>query len=413
MCENTFSFDPATRRLSQSVHDPDFYADPFKLYRMIHEWGDPVWWEEIGCWCFAGHEQVNALLRDRRFGRQILPLATDERIGSARPAPHLDDFTRAEQHSLLNLEPPAHTRLRTLVNRAFVSRQIERLEPEIRSLAHQLIDGFEERQKVELLGAFGAVIPVTIIARMLGVPQTDGAQLLAWSHAFVRMYMPQPSVEDEHAANRAAQEFSHYLSEIITDKRRRPADDLLSRMIAAEIDGERLKDDELISTTILLLNAGHEATVHQIGNTVHAILAHEFDPEQIFSDADTTSRTIEESLRFLTPLHLFKRFVLEDCVIAQVPLRRGEEIGLLLAAANRDPDRYANPDRFDPMRRSGGHLAFGAGLHFCIGAPLARLELASALPVLFARLPGLRLVAPPRLRDSYHFYGLEQLWLEW
>jgi unspecific monooxygenase len=306
-----------------------------------------------------------------------------------------------------------HTRLRTLVNRAFVSRQVERLRPEVTALANELIDGFKEAREVELLARFGAIIPVTIIARMLGVPEEDGPQLLDWSHRMVRMYLFDRSDEDEIAANAASGAFAEYLRGRIAEKRARPGDDLLTHMIGAEANGEKLSEAELISTTILLLNAGHEATVHQIGNAVKTILQTGDDPAELFADEKTTALTIEECLRYAPPLHLFMRYALSDIEIEGVALKKGEQIGLLLAAANRDPKKFTEPDRFEPKRNEGAPLSFGAGLHFCIGAPLARLELQTALPVLFERLPGLSLKEQPRARDSFHFHGLERLDLCW
>ncbi len=280
MPATSFSYDPATRRAHLDIHDPSFYRDPFAVYAELHKHGPAFFWEELGQWYFIGYDAVNGYLRDRRLGRQILHVATREELGMAEPKPHLSDFDAVEAHSLLGLEPPAHTRLRTLVNRAFVSRQIEQLRPGIASLCHTLIDGFEGAGEVELLKAYAEVIPVTIIARMLGIPVEMGDKLLEWSHAMVRMYVFNPPYEHEIAANRASAEFADYLRTVIAEKRVKPADDLMTHMVTTEKDGERLSDDELISTAVLLLNAGHEATVHQIGNAVNTILSHKADPKR-------------------------------------------------------------------------------------------------------------------------------------
>lgn len=406
--------DAASRRVSIDIHDPAFYANPHATYAALHAHCPAFFWEEPAQWYFAGYDQVNALLRDRRFGRQILHVATREELGLPEPKAHLADFDRLESFSLLELEPPAHTRLRTLVNRAFVSRQIEQLKPEIAALANRIIDGFEADGEVELLKIYAEIIPVTVIARMLGVPVDMAPQLLDWSHRMVKMYVFNPTLETELDANAASAEFGAYLEGLIDWKRTHPADDLLTHMIVTEKDGERLSDDELISTAVLLLNAGHEATVHQLGNAVRVILETGMSPDTIFADDTATERAIEECMRFAAPLHIFQRHALTDIDLEDgIKLKKGDKIGLLLAAANVDPRKFSDPLRFAPDRNEGPHLSFGAGLHFCIGAPLARLELKLSLPILFQRLPGLRLGSPPHVRDSFHFHGLERLDLAW
>ncbi len=262
------------------------------------------------------------------------------------PKPHLKDFDALEAHSLLELEPPAHTRLRTLVNRAFVSRQIEQLRPEIEALSHAVIDGFEKDGETELLKTYAETIPVTIIARMLGIPVEAAPRLLDWSHRMVKMYVFNPSLETEFDANNASAEFAGYLKGIIAGKRTNPADDLLTHMITSEKDGERLSDAELISTTVLLLNAGHEATVHQIGNAVRTILQSGLSPAGLFSDEKATERTVEECLRFAAPLHIFQRYALMDIELENgIALRKGDKIGLMLGAANVDPRKSPLPIR--------------------------------------------------------------------
>ncbi|CAN7546329.1 cytochrome P450 [Pararhizobium sp. LjRoot238] len=411
---SALSIDPANRHVSIDVRNPAFYQDPLSAYAALHARCPAFFWEEQQQWYFAGYDQVNGLLRDRRFGRQILHVATREELGLSEPKPHLKDFDRLESYSLLELEPPAHTRLRTLVNRAFVSRQIEQLRPEIAALAHAIIDGFEKDGEVELLKTYAEIIPVTVIARMLGVPMDMAPKLLDWSHRMVRMYMFNPTLETELDANRASAEFSAYLKSIIDWKRDNPADDLLTHMITTEKDGERLSDDELISTAVLLLNAGHEATVHQLGNAVRVLLDKGTPAEQAFADDTATERTIEECMRYAAPLHIFQRYALSDIELEDgISLKKGDKIGLLLAAANVDPKKFSDPLAFHPGRNEGPHVSFGAGLHFCIGAPLARLELKLSLPILFERLPGLRLKSAPQVKDSYHFHGLERLELEW
>ncbi|WEX78589.1 cytochrome P450 [Sinorhizobium numidicum] len=408
------TIDVPARRVSLDVRNPDFFRNPLPAYAALHAQCPAFFWKEQQQWYFAGYDQVNGLLRDRRFGRQILHVATREELGMPEPKPHLKDFDALEAHSLLELEPPAHTRLRTLVNRAFVSRQIEQLRPEIEELSHAVIDSFDKDGEVELLKTYAETIPVTIIARMLGIPVEAAPRLLDWSHRMVRMYVFDPTLETELDANQASAEFADYLKGIIAEKRAKPADDLLTHMITSEKDGERLSEAELISTTVLLLNAGHEATVHQIGNAVRTILQSGLSPAELFSSEEKTERTVEECLRFAAPLHIFQRYALSDIELDNgIVLKKGEKIGLMLGAANVDPRKFSAPDTFRPDRDEGANVSFGAGLHFCIGAPLARLELKLALPILFQRLPGMRLKHEPQVRDSFHFHGLERLDLVW
>ena len=294
-----------------------------------------------------------------------------------------------------------------------MSRNIERLRPEIAALCHRLIDGFETDGGTELLTSFAEIIPVTVIARMIGVPLDMCRQLLDWSHDYVRMYMFGKTEEDEHRANRAAREFADYVKVLAAEKRARPADDLMTLMLSPARDGQLLTEEELVSTTIVLLNAGHEATVHQIGNAVHTILKSGLDPKALFADGRSTELTVEESFRISAPVHIFKRWALEDFEVEGIAFKKGEEVGLILAAANLDPRKFSDPLEFRPSRDEGLSLSFGAGIHFCIGAPLARLEMNIALPILFERLPRMKLAKGAEVKDVYHFHGLEKLELQW
>jgi len=402
----------ANRILSFDPRDPAFFGDPYAAYRAMRA-TPAFFWEQYGFWCFARHADVAALLRDRRFGRQILHVASRAALGWSEPAAHLAPFHAIERHSLLELEPPEHTRLRNLVNRAFVSRQVERLAPRIGALADELIDGFVGDGEVDLLARFATPIPVIVIAELLGVPADMWRQLLEWSHRMVAMYQFGVTREVEDAAAQAAQDFGAFLRGHIEARRSERRDDLISQLIAAETDGARLSPDEMISTCVLLLNAGHEATVHSLGNGVKAMLESRIDAAAAFASPASGAALVEELLRFDAPLHLFTRYALADVDYAGVSLRLGDRIGLLLGAANRDPERFAMPDALDPSRAVNPHVAFGGGIHFCLGAPLARLEMQVALPILLRRLPGLRLAEPPRYRDAYHFHGLEALRARW
>ncbi|UYN99995.1 MAG: cytochrome P450 [Devosia sp.] len=404
---------PAPLRASAQPQDPSFYQDPYPFYARQHASHPAFFWEEYGHWCFADFKAVSALLRDKRFGRDILHVASREEIGLPAPKAHTAEFDLTEKYSLLNLEPPDHTRLRTLVNRAFVSRQVEQLRPRIRQLAHEMIDQFEGEDSVDLIKAFAAPIPAIVIAEMIGLPADMAGQLLNWSNRMVTMYMYNVSRETELDANQAAADFMAHLRDVIAERRRAPREDLLSHMLTSDRNGDVLSDEEVISTAILLLNAGHEATVHTTGNGVKSILESGLDPQSLFVTAEQAEKTVEECLRFDAPLHLFTRYALMDTEVDGISLRKGDVVGLMLGAANRDPARFANAGIFDPFRTDGANVSFGAGIHFCIGAPLARIELQESMKVLFERLPRLRIAEPPHYGNVYHFHGLEKLVVEW
>ena len=394
--------DSNLRSVSLDPRETQFYENPYPFYRRLHAECPVFKWEQYGHWCFARHEDVNALLRDRRFGRQILHVASREELGWPDVADHVRVFAEHEKHSLLELEPPVHTRLRGLINRAFLSRQIEQLRPFLLNLSNCLIDGFEASNEVELLAAYATPIPVFVICELLGAPTEMAAQFLAWSHDHVAMYMAKRDRAIEDAAVKAVSEFSIFMRKLIAERRKNLGGDLLSELIRAESEGQKLSEDELVTTAILILNAGHEATVHSLGNGIKAML------ERGLTDP-ITPELVDEILRFDAPLHMFTRYALEDVEYAGMRLKKGETVGLMLGAANHDAARFEAPDIFNPTRAVNPHVSFGAGIHFCVGAPLARLEMLVALEVLSKRLPKLRLAEPPHYKDVYHFHGLEQL----
>jgi unspecific monooxygenase len=412
---SAFNISTAERRATARPRDAAFYQNPYAFYSALHLGTPTFLWEDYGHWCFTGFKEVNALLRDKRFGREILHVMTREELGWAPPKAHTAAFDLTERYSLLALEPPAHTRLRTLVNRAFVSRHVEQLRPRIERLANEIIDGFEGDGGTELIKSFAAPIPAIVIAEMIGLPAEMAPQLLNWSNRMVRMYMYGVTHETERDANQASIDFMDYLRSVIAERRRAPKEDLLTHMLTADpVDGQKLSEDEVISTAILLLNAGHEATVHTTGNATKTILESGLDPAALFATPEQTEATVEECLRYDAPLHMFTRYALQDVTLdGGLSFKQGETIGLMLGAANRDPSRFAEANRFDPFRKDGANVSFGAGIHFCIGAPLARIELQVALATLFRRLPGLKLASEPRYNNVYHFHGLERLDVKW
>ena len=384
-------------RLKQSPTEPGFVQDPYPFYAHARAAGSLVFWDDYDMVMATRHGAVGTILKDRRFGRA--PVETQDIPERLAP------FYAVEAHSMLELEPPRHTRLRKLVLHAFTSRRIAGLAPGIEALCDQLIDAFPSGP-FDLLTAYAQPLPVIVIARLLGVPEGRAGDLLVWSNAMVRMYMAGRSAADEAAAVTATRDFVGFLEGYIAERRAEPRDDLISDLIAAEEAGDRLSGAELVSTCILLLNAGHEATVHTLGNGVKALL-------ETGQSTDGDPRAlVEEILRFDPPLHLFTRWCYEDLQLYGHAFKRGDQVGVLLGSAGRDEAVYDAPQDFNPGRHPSPHHAFGAGLHFCVGAPLARSELQIALPRLMARCPGLRLAAAPRYADIYHFHGLDRLMVE-
>ncbi|MCS6847408.1 MAG: cytochrome P450 [Anaerolineae bacterium] len=397
------------RNIRLNPRDPHFYNNPYPYYDALRQLPQPFYWEDFDLWCFAHWDDVNALLRDRRFGRQITHLRTREELGWPPIPEALKPFYDVDNATMIQMEPPDHTRLRSLVQKAFMARQIESLRPQIQALCDRLIDEMLAQGEVDLLPAYATPIPVVTIANMLGVPVEMSDSLLNWSHAMVAMYELGRTAEQEHRAVQATQEFYAYLSALVQERRRKPTDDLITRLIEAEDQGNRLTEHELISGCMQLLNAGHEATVNVIGNGVFALLTHRDQWDRLVANPSLSRSAAEELMRFDTPLHLFTRWVLDDLSWNGHAFKFGDTIALLLGAANRDPRRFANPNTLDITRADNPHVSFGGGIHFCIGAPLARLELDIALSTLARRVPGLELMEQPEYRNAYHFHGLKSL----
>ena len=379
----------------QSPTNHSFVQNPYPAYDRARAMGDLVWWHDYQMPAAVTYRAVRGLLTNRKFGREAL-------TPPQCPA-HLADWQANESHSMLELEPPRHSRLRGLVLRAFTSKKVAAMTPEIIDTCHRLIDAFPT-QPFDFLNAFARPLPVHIIAKLLGVPTDRSADLLSWSNAMVAMYQSNRSYETQVAANQATLEFTAFLDSYIAHRRNAPRDDLLSDLIAAEEAGEKLTGPELISTCILLLNAGHEATVHTLGNALKTLLPSPY--------REVTPQLIEEVLRFDPPLHLFTRFAYEYTTCFGFDIHKGQEVACLLAAANRDPAFVENPHVFDPHRKSTAHQSFGAGLHFCVGAPLARLEISLSLQLLFDRCPNLHISQAPTYANSYHFHGLDALMVQ-
>ncbi len=390
-------------------HDPAFVADPYPVFREMRERHPVIFDERTSQWLITRHDDVDRLLRDRRLGRNYLHVASHEEMGRTPPPEWHGPFTELNGNGMLDREPPDHTRLRRLVLKAFTPRTVERLRDRIEALVNGYIDALIGAGEVDLIADYIEPLPVTVIADLLGIPEADRHLLRPWSRDICLMYELNPPDASAHKAVQASLEFSAYLRDLARQRRVTPGDDLISELAAVVDDGDRLTEDELIGTCVLLLNAGHEASVNGAGNGWWTLFRH---PEQLArfrAEPDLAATAIDELLRFDTPLALFERWVLEDIEVAGVHLPRGTEVALQFASANRDPEAFAHVDELDLARSPNPHVSFGAGIHYCLGAPLARLELQIAFATLLRRAPGLELVEEPTWKPTYVLRGLEAL----
>ena len=384
---------------------PDFVADPYPAYATLRR-ERPVFFDEpTGQWVVSRHADVNALLRDRRLGRSYLHVATHEEFGRPPEPEFLAPFWNLVRAGMLDVEPPDHTRLRRLVSTAFTPRRVEGLRPRIRELAEGLVAGLVAEGGGDLLAEVAEPLPVTVIAEMLGIPESDRHLLRPWSADICGMYELNPTEAAQHTAVRAAVEFSDYLRDLA---RRPRGDDLIGALAA--VDG--LTEDDLVGTCVLLLNAGHEATVNATGNAWWALFRNPGELARLRADHGLIPTAVEELLRYDTPAPMFERWVLEDVEVAGVRVPRGAEVALQFASANRDPEVFADPDRLDLGRDPDPHIGFGAGIHFCPGAPLARIELAESTAAILRAAPDLSPVAEPKWKPGFILRGLESLPVE-
>jgi len=390
-----------------SLTSPDVVADPYPYFARERARGPVLWHEALGMWLAFDHAASNAVLRARTLGR-IWTLRWPDEV--------LPAFTMLHVHSLLENEPPEHTRMRRLVAGAFGRGHVERLRTRIEALTSDLADivadAGSDGSAVDLLALYAEPLPVQVIAELLGVPEADWGLLRPWSNAIVKMYEYGVTPRQRAEAEQASQEFVDYLRELVAARRVAPGEDLITSLVQeTDSDGARLSEDELITTCTLLLNAGHEATVNTTGNGVLAVLRHPRQHAAIAAadDPAATALAVEELIRYDSPLQLFERTAMADTEIGGVTVRAGEKIAALLGAANRDPAVFADPDDFALDRAVNPHLGFGAGIHFCVGAPLARVELQSSLRTLIRRFPRMALAATPTRRPEFVIRGLRDL----
>ena len=405
----TVEFDPAAVGFDPA--DPSFIAAPYPIYARMRALGPVLYYPARDLYLLTGFGEVNAALRDRRLGRAYRHRYTDEEFGQAGPDPRWEQFNASERWSLLNIEPPDHTRLRRLITKVFTAKSIAALRPQIEALATEhLAAALADRNgQFDLIADYAQPFSVAVICTLLGVPPGDGQLLLGWSHAIVKMYEFSTSDDERAGAERAADEFIRYVHTLIAARRERPEADLISELVGVADQGERLSLDEIVCTVIVLLNAGHEATENTLGNVKPAMLTHPDQWARVTGGEVAPAVAVEEMLRWDPPLQLFERWVLEDGVsIGGRDFAVGERIGMMFGSANRDPDRFPDPDTFDVARGDATHIGFGGGLHFCIGAPLARLELEVSLSKISA-LENLALAEYPDYQPYFVIRGLASL----
>jgi len=389
--------------------DPAFLADPYPTYAELRAQGRVQYFEPTDQWLVPHHADVSALLRDRRLGRTYQHRFSHEDFGRTAPPAAHEPFHTLNDHGMLDLEPPDHTRIRRLVSKAFTPRTVEQLKPYVTKLAGELVDRLVAEGGGDLLSDVAEPLPVAVIAEMLGIPEKDRAPLRPWSADICGMYELSPPEDVAERAVRASVEFSEYLRELIAERRKQPGDDLISGLIAAYDEGDRLTEQEMISTCVLLLNAGHEATVNATVNGWYALFRNPGRLRELRADHSLVPRAVEELMRYDTPLQLFERWVLDDIEIDGTTIPRGAEIAMLFGSANHDPAVFRNPERLDLTRTDNPHISFSAGIHYCIGAPLARIELAASMTAVLEKAPTLALAAEPERKPNFVIRGLEGL----
>ena len=397
-------------------YDSRFAADPYPVYARLRDESPVFYSAQTGLTLFARYDDVRSLLLDGRLGRSTDHLTTPGELAHRRSQAgwdRLPNYSRYVRVNLLEAEGADHARVRRLVAAAFGPRRIRDLRDRVRALVEGLLDERMEQRRMDFVADLAAPLPVQVIAELLGWPDQERHRLRPWSARIVRLYEKDHTTQDEKRAESATTEFAAMLAELAAERRAAPRDDLISALVAVCDEGDRLTADELISTCMLLLNAGHEATANAAGNGLWALFR---NPDQLrrLRAEPSLSAAVEEMLRYDAPLQLFHRYVLEDLEYAGFELHRGEMIGLLYGSANRDSGVFDRADEFDVGRAPNRHLAFGTGVHFCLGAQLARLELEVLFETLLQRLPALQLDGePPRYRPGLVFRGLESLNVRW
>ena len=386
-------------------NNPTFVADPYEQLKELRDIGKPIWHDSMQVFLAARHSDANDVFRNKSLGR----IFTDK-----KPDFEWETFNWLHSDSILDSEPPKHTRLRSLVAKAFNRNKIEGMRPAVERITHQLLDAIDKKVKsgetFDLIADYAEPLPVKIIADLLGFPESEEHLLRPWSQSIVKMYEVNPSIQYQLEAKKAAGEFAEYVRDLAEYRKTNPGQDLITDLAMVEENGEKLNSHELVATCVLLLNAGHEASVNAFGNGMVAVLK---SPEQITLLRDNprgvTDTALEEFMRFDAPLHLFERTATVDTEVGGVKIEQGQKIAALIGSANRDATVFENPDEMDLTRDPNPHIGFGAGIHFCLGAPLARLEMSVSLPALWEKYPTMSLASEPIRRPTFVLRGYESV----
>ena len=382
------------------LRDPEFVANPYPALAELRKAGPMLWHEPSDRWLATTHDAVSRVLRDRAFGRIW---------ADWEPVDEMEPFNTLHRNQMMESEDEAHHRLRLLVSRAFGRGHIERMRPRIEELVTDMLDRLDPSGSVDLLSQYAEPLPVYVIADLLGVPRAAHLQLRAWSQAIVHMYEHDVDRATRDEAVAAAAAFADYVRGVVEDRRAQPGEDLISDLITERDGSERLNDDELVASVVLLLNAGHEASVNVFGNGAHALLTHPDQLARITSGAVPTATALEELIRYDAPLQLFERTATADVDVLGTEVRAGQKVACLMGSANRDELVFSDAGTLDVGREPNPHVGFGMGLHFCLGAPLARLELEITFRRLLERWPDLRLAAPAPRRPTWVLRGFDRL----
>ena len=386
-------------------NNPTFVANPYEQLKALREIGKPVWHEGMQIFLAARHSDANDVFRNKSLGR----IFTDK-----SPEFEWETFNWLHSDSILDSEPPKHTRLRSLVAKAFNRNKIEGMRPAVERITQQLLDAIDEKVKsgesFDLIADYAEPLPVKIIADLLGFPESEEHLLRPWSQSIVKMYEVNPSEQYQIEAKKAAGEFAEYVRNLAEHRKINPGKDLITDLAMVEENGEKLNSHELVATCVLLLNAGHEASVNAFGNGMVAALERPDQAELLRKNSRViTDTALEEFMRFDAPLHLFERTATIDTELGGVIIEKGQKIAALIGSANRDSSVFERADEMDLTRDPNPHIGFGAGIHFCLGAPLARLEMSVSLPALWEKYPNMQLAGTPVRRPTFVLRGYESV----